>query len=73
MSDEDVVVAVSLTRSNIVDLIRVEALGVNITNNDIQAIRDSVWQAVLNNYSTNGSAGHKLNKVATKTQDIALR
>lgn len=66
-------VSVSLVRSNIVDLIRVEALGVNITNTDIAAISAKVWDEVLADHTTTGTTGHKLGKIATKTQDIALR
>ena len=66
-------VSTSLVRSNIVDLIQVEALGVNITNTDIQAIASKVWNEALADYTTNGTTGHKLGKIATKVQDIALR
>ena len=70
-------VSVSLVRSNIVDIIRVEALGVNITNTDIQAIAsasaEDVWNALLANHTTTGTTGQKLGKIATKIQDIALR
>jgi len=66
-------VSTSLVRSNIVDLIRVEALGVNITNTDIAAIADSVWDEALVDHVTVGTTGNKLGKIATKIQDIALR
>ena len=66
-------VSVSLTRSNIVDLIRVEALGVNITNTDIAAIADKVWDEALADHTTDGTTGKKLGRIATKIQDIALR
>lgn len=70
-------VSVSLTRSNLVDLIRVEALGVNITEQDIAAIAatsaNSVWNALLADYVSGGTTGQKLGKIATKVQDIALR
>jgi len=66
-------VSTSLVRSNIVDLIRVEALGVNITNTDIAAIADSVWDEALSDHVTAGTTGNKLGKIATKIQDIALR
>ena len=70
-------VSVSLVRSNIVDLIRVEALGVNITANDIAAIAaasaSGVWDELLSNHTANGTTGQKQNKIATKIQDIALR
>lgn len=74
-------VSVSLVRSNIVDLIRVEALGVNITNNDIQAIADAVtpataaavWQELEADHIGAGTFGRKVGRIATKIQDIALR
>ena len=66
-------VSVSLTRSNIVDLIRVEALGVNITEQDIAAIADQVWDEALTDHTDTGTTGQKLGKIATKVQDIALR
>jgi hypothetical protein len=66
-------VSVSLTRSNIVDIIRVEALGVNITEQDIAAIADQVWDEALTDHTSDGTTGKKLGKIATKVQDIALR
>jgi hypothetical protein len=66
-------VSYSLVRSNIVDLIRVEALGVNITNTDIAAIVGGVWDEALTNHVATGTTGNKLGKIATKIQDIALR
>lgn len=66
-------VSTSLVRSNIVDLIRVEALGVNITNTDIAAIAGSVWDEALVDHVAAGTTGNKLGKIATKIQDIALR
>lgn len=66
-------VSYSLVRSNIVDLIRVEALGVNITNTDIAAIAGSVWDEALVDHIAAGTTGNKLGKIATKIQDIALR
>lgn len=64
-------VSVSLTRSNLVDLIRVEALGVNITENDINAIAATVWQDQLSQYDTVGSAGKKLKDGLTRKDYIA--
>lgn len=66
-------VSVSLVRSNIVDVIQVEALGVNITAQDIAAIADQVWDEALADHTTDGTTGKKLGKIATKVQDIALR
>lgn len=70
-------VSVSLVRSNIVDLIQVEALGVNITEQDIAAIAaasaDTVWDEALADHTTDGTTGKKLGRIATKLQDIALR
>lgn len=64
-------VSVSLTRSNLVDLIRVEALGVNITQEDIDAIAATVWQDQLDNYNNSGSAGKKLKDGLTRKDYIA--
>jgi len=66
-------VSTSLVRSNIVDLIRVEALGINITEQDIAAIADQVWNEALADHTIDGTTGKKLGKIATKVQDIALR
>ena len=66
-------VSTSLVRSNIVDLIRVEAIGVNITEQDIAAIADQVWNEALADHTIDGTTGKKLGKIATKVQDIALR
>jgi hypothetical protein len=66
-------VSTSLVRSNIVDLIRVEAIGVNITEQDLAAIADSVWDEALTDHTSDGTTGKKLGKIATKVQDIALR
>lgn len=66
-------VSTSLVRSNIVDLIRVEAIGVNITEQDIAAIADQVWDEALSDHTTDGTTGKKLGRIATKLQDIALR
>ena len=64
-------VSVSLTRSNLVDLIRVEALGVSITENDIEAIADRVWDEQLNGHSQTGSTGKKLNDNLKRNSYIA--
>ena len=66
-------VSVSLERSNIVEQIRIESLGVNITESDIAAIADEVWNEALSDHVAAGSTGQKLGKIATKIQDIALR
>ena len=70
-------VSVSLVRSNIVDLITVESLATAISNNDIAAIAANtaadVWNSLLSSYTTDGTTGKKLGKIATKIQDIALR
>ena len=73
-------VSTSLVRSNIVDLIQVEAIGVNITEQDIAAIAaataaasaDEVWDEIID-VPRNQTAREKLRKIATKTQDLALR
>jgi hypothetical protein len=69
-------VSVSLVRSNIVDLIRVEAIGVNITEQDIAAIAaasaNTVWNEIIDS-NRNQNAREKLRKIATKTQDLALQ
>ena len=70
-------VSTSLVRSNIVDLITIEAAGVAISNTDIAAIAantaSDVWNSLLSSYTTDGTTGKKLGKIATKVQDIALR
>lgn len=74
-------VSVSLVRSNIVDLITVQSLGVTITEADIAAIAvasgnvaaTKVWDETLSSHIISGSTGHKLGKIATKLQDIALK
>jgi hypothetical protein len=68
-------VSVSLVRSNIVDLITVEALGVSLTPGDITAIAnaaaDQVWDEALAEHKTAGSTGRKLNDNLKKTSYIA--
>jgi len=68
-------VSVSLVRSNIVDLITVEALAVAITPADVTAIAnaaaDQVWDEVLTDHKTAGSTGRKLNDNLKKTSYIA--
>jgi len=66
-------VSTALVRSNVIDLIRVEAIGVTIQPQDITAIADQVWDEALSDHTTPGTTGHKLGKIATKVQDIALR
>jgi hypothetical protein len=64
-------VSVSLTRSNIVDLIRVESLEANITQTDLDAIADSVWNEELADHLTDGTTGKKLRDNLTQTKYIA--
>ena len=68
-------VSVSLVRSNIVELITVEALAVAITPEDVTAIAnaaaDQVWDEVLTEHKTAGSTGRKLNDNLKKTSYIA--
>lgn len=64
-------VSVSLTRSNIVDLIRVESLEANITQTDLDAIADSVWNEILADHLIDGSTGKKLRDNLTQTKYIA--
>jgi hypothetical protein len=66
-------VSTSLVRSNIVDVITVAAASVAITEQDIAAIADSVWDEPLSGHTATGTTGKKLGKIATKVQDIALR
>jgi hypothetical protein len=66
-------VSTSLVRSNIVDLITIEAASVAITQADIDAIVDSVWDEQLADHRDTGTTGKKLGRIATKVQDIALR
>lgn len=68
-------VSVSLERSNIVELITVEALAAAITQDDITAIAnaaaDQVWDEALADHKTAGSTGRKLNDNLKKTSYIA--
>jgi hypothetical protein len=68
-------VSVSLERSNIVELITVEALGVALTPEDItniaSAAADQVWDEVLAEHQIAGSTGAKLKDNLKKTQYIA--
>ena len=68
-------VSISLVRSNIVELITVEALGVSLTPTDITAIAnasaDQVWDEALAEHKTAGSTGRKLNDNLKKTSYIA--
>jgi hypothetical protein len=68
-------VSISLVRSNIVELITVEALGVNISDGDITAISnaaaDKVWDELLSDHTIAGSAGRKLKDNLKKTSYIA--
>jgi|LWDU01.1.fsa_nt_gi hypothetical protein len=68
-------VSVSLVRSNIVELITVEALAVAITPDDVTAISnaaaDKVWDELLSDHTIAGSAGTKLKDNLKKTQYIA--
>lgn len=64
-------VSVSLVRSNIVDLITIEAASVAITQNDINAIADQVWDEQLSGHNQAGSTGRKLKDNLKKTSYIA--
>jgi hypothetical protein len=64
-------VSVSLIRSNIVDLIRVESLSANITQQDLDAIADSVWEEALADHLVDGTTGKKLRDNLTQTKYIA--
>ena len=68
-------VSVSLERSNIVELITVEALAAAITPDDVTAIAnaaaDQVWDELLSEHQAAGSTGKKLNDNLKKTHYIA--
>ena len=68
-------VSISLVRSNIVELITVEALAVAITPEDVTTISnaaaDKVWDELLSDHTIAGSAGRKLKDNLKKTQYIA--
>ena len=68
-------VSVSLVRSNIVDLIRVESLEANITEIDLEAIKakvaPAVWEERLIDHQTTGTTGKKLSDNLKKNQYIA--
>jgi hypothetical protein len=68
-------VSVSLERSNIVELITVEALAAAISPDDVTAIAnaaaDKVWDELLSEHQVAGSTGRKLNDNLKKTSYIA--
>jgi len=68
-------VSVSLVRSNIVDLITIEAASVAITPDDVVAIAnaaaDQVWDELLSEHNIAGSTGKKLKDNLKKTSYIA--
>ena len=68
-------VSVSLERSNIVELITVEALATSITPDDVTAIAnaaaDQVWDELLDEHQTAGTTGKKLKDNLKKTSYIA--
>ena len=68
-------VSVSLERSNIVELITVEALATSITADDVTAIAnaaaDQVWDEILEEHQTAGTTGKKLKDNLKKTAYIA--
>ena len=68
-------VSVSLVRSNIVDLITVEAVGVSLTDQDItniaNAAADQVWDEQLDGHQTAGSTGKKLKDNLKRNSYIA--
>lgn len=63
-------VTVSLNRSNLVDIVLTSG-GATISNTDLVNIANTVWEEVVNT-GKGTTAREKLDKVATKTQDIAL-
>lgn len=64
-------VSVSLVRSNIVDLITIEAASVAITQDDINAIADQVWNEQVSEHQQTGTTGRKLKDNLKKTSYIA--
>ncbi len=66
-------VAVSLTRSNIIDLITVSGVNASITVGDLENIRDYVWDKALADINSTNTTGDKLKKDLTKTQYLALK
>lgn len=64
-------VSVSLVRSNIVDLITIEAASVAITPDDINAIVDGVWDEQVSDHQLAGTTGKKLKDNLKKTSYIA--
>lgn len=65
-------VSVSLVRSNIVDLITIEAASVAITEADIAAIADQVWDEPLAGHTSAGTTGKKLGDNLKRNTFIAL-
>ena len=64
-------VTISLTRSNLIDLVTVTPESVTISNADIASIADAVWNEALSDHQNPGTTGLKLKKSLNKTQYIA--
>jgi len=64
-------VTISLTRSNLIDVVTVTPESVTISNADIASIADAVWNEALSEHQNPGTTGLKLKKSLNKTQYIA--
>ena len=66
-------VSVSLTRSNIVDLITIEGVSAAITEQDYINMAQYVWDKSLSEIISSDTTGELLKKLLTKTQYLALK
>lgn len=64
-------VSVSLTRSNIVDVVVVNPVAATISPADVATIADAVWNEALDDHTNAGTTGKKLSDNLKKTQYIA--
>ena len=64
-------VTISLTRSNLVDVVVVEPVAATISSADVATIADAVWNESLSDHTNPGTTGKKLNDNLKKTQYIA--
>jgi hypothetical protein len=64
-------VTISLTRSNLIDVVVVEPVAATISPADIASIADAVWNEPIDDHTNAGTTGQKLKKSLNKTQYIA--
>lgn len=64
-------VTISLTRSNLIDVVVVEPVAATISPADVATIADAVWNESLSDHTNPGTTGKKLSDNLKKTQYIA--